>query len=288
MISARIYSRLTERLLGAFLFGALAVGSSVRAHEDILLRIGELDQAIEHDETSPALLVSRAALYLAHKDWNRSLADYRAAIAVDPDLAAAHLGMAQCYLGKGKVELGLAEVGTYLKVSGDDHQGLLTRARLRVAQGQLSAASADYRSALAELPGKEHCVEIYFEWASHLSARGTERYADALQVLDGAAESLGQNVALQELAIRIEISSGNPEGALTRIDSLLDGSLKGSPGWILRRAEILQASGKTEEALEAYRQTLASISKIPARRRMVTAIRTLEEKATAQIAKLES
>ncbi|MGI9239606.1 MAG: tetratricopeptide repeat protein [Verrucomicrobiales bacterium] len=279
---------LTGRLLGALILGALAVGSSVRAHEDILLRIGELNEAIERDETSPELLVSRAALYLAHKDWNRSLADYRAAIAADPDLAAAHLGMARCYLGKGKVELGLAEIGIYLKASGDDHQGLLTRARLRVAQGQLSAASADYRGALAQLPGTEHCVEIYFEWANHLSARGAERYAEALHVLDAAAETLGQNIALQELAIRIELSSGNPVGALTRIDSLLDGSLKGSPAWTLRRAEILQASGKTQEALEAYRQTLASISKIPARRRMVTAIRTLEEKATAQIAKLES
>jgi hypothetical protein len=79
-------------------------------------------------------------------------------------------------------------------------------------------------------------MAIYFAWALQLKEGGEAWYAEALQVLDSGTEALGENAALQELAIGIEIDSG----ALTRIDSLLRGSLQGSPRWILRRAEILE------------------------------------------------
>jgi len=275
-------------LTASILFLFLVLTTRVQGHEDTLLRIAKINETIAQVNASAELLHRRARLYEEHRQWDRSLADYSKALREDPNLTSAHLGAARCYLRKRSAERGLAEINRFLNSSNGDQEGLLVRARLQTLAGRLHAASRDYRDALEAQVGGSPKVEIYFEWASQLKKGGSEYYAEALTVVDTGLKQLGQNVALQELAIELELASADYPRALTRVDALLSGPLEGSPRWIFQRAEILEALEKFNEALAAYQHLVERIHKMPKRRQSVTAIREIKDSTNRRIAALTS
>ncbi|MFT4546919.1 MAG: tetratricopeptide (TPR) repeat protein [Pseudoalteromonas tetraodonis] len=281
-------SRWRFYLTVSMVFCAHVLTINIQGHEDTLIRIAKINETIAQDEISAKLLHRRARLYEEHCQWDRSLADYRKALREDPDLTSAHLGAARCYLRKRSAERGLVEIDRFLDSSDGDQEGLLIRARLRTLAGRLHEASSDYHDALEVQAGVSPKVEIYFEWASQLKKGGNEFYAEALKVVDTGLKQLGQNVALQELAIELELASRDYPRALNRVEILLRGPLGGSPRWTFQRAEILEALGKPNEALDAYQHLVERIHKMPARRQNVTAIRAIKDSANRRIAALAS
>lgn len=59
--------------------------------EEILLRISQLDQDLAQQPDSEELWIERGKLYWKLQDWQRCLADYDRAIALNPEGAAVTL-----------------------------------------------------------------------------------------------------------------------------------------------------------------------------------------------------
>jgi predicted Zn-dependent protease len=77
-------------------------------------------------------------------------------------------------------------------------------------------------------------------------------------MLDAEIARAGLVPALQLAAIDIDVEAERYDVALRRVDSLLAQS-PGHPTWASRRAEILTAAGRAEEAREAYREALSFV-----------------------------
>jgi hypothetical protein len=56
--------------------------------------------------------------------------------------------------------------------------------------------------------------------------------------------------------------------------------------WLVRKASILEAAGRLDEARAAYRQTLASIETLPSERRSNKAVERLEREAEQGLERL--
>jgi putative thioredoxin len=127
---------------------------------------------------TPAESNAARALELEQTDPQAALAKYSAALALDPDLPAAHTGLARIALAQGRLEDAQARILT-LERRGflePDVEKLKAELMLRLQAQQAGGKSLDAaRAALAASPGD---LDLKFELAEALAAAG--QYADAL------------------------------------------------------------------------------------------------------------
>jgi predicted Zn-dependent protease len=137
--------------------------------------------------------------------------------------------------------------------------------------GRLAEAAAEYDRLLRQQT--RPLPETYIERAEVLAAIGRPR--DAIVGLDDGVTRLGEVVTLRLAAIDIAVRAGDFEGALDRIERLL----RQAPNqvfWMTRRAEILEAGGRYDEARRAFASADAAL---PAAR--ISAVRQLKERIDA-------
>ena len=127
--------------------------------------------------------------------------------------------------------------------------------------------------------------EYFLERARALEAAGPSHLAEALTGLDDGVERLGDVITLQLYAVDLELARGNYEGALERLDQISAGSVRQEP-WLVRKATILEAAGRKEDARAAYEQTLISIGELPSSRRNNKAVARLEHEAREALKRL--
>ncbi|WP_448582864.1 tetratricopeptide repeat protein [Thermaurantiacus sp.] len=108
-----------------------------------------------------ATLVNRGIIHMQAKDFDRALADYDAALRIDPRLAEAHVnrGIALLYRGGADREaLDALSTGLALRPSRPE-VAYYSRAVANEMLGNVRAAYEDYQAAAAAKPGWEEPVE---------------------------------------------------------------------------------------------------------------------------------
>ena len=117
-------------------------------------------------------------------------------------------------------------------------------------------------------------------------AAGPDHRNEAIRGLDEGLATLGDAITLQLYALELEIDDARHDAALARLDTIAKGSVRQEP-WLLRKAEVLEAAGRGNAALDLYREALNSIETLPASRRTNRAVRRIEDQARAAVTRLD-
>jgi tetratricopeptide (TPR) repeat protein len=116
------------------------------------------------------------------------------------------------------------------------------RAKVRERLGRYNDAVSDYGSAIAFRPD----IELYIDRGSLQESRGD--LAGAAAGYEDGRKKLGDAVTLDLALIRVEIARKRFPAALALIDAQLDRAPV-KTDWYLRRADVLAAAGRKDEAL---------------------------------------
>lgn len=200
------------------------------------------------------LLVQRGFLYRLEDNLDASLRDLDRALALAPNDASAGMqrGLTLSAMGRDKdAEKQLTRVA----VSTESSVVYSERGKIRARHGRREEAIADFDKALALDPD----VDLYLERARLLESIG--RLDDASSGLYDALKELGPAVVLIDAAIDIEIKRQRFDSALKLIDEQI-ARLPVRTEWYLRRARVLEISGRAADAAADRKKALADAERM--------------------------
>jgi hypothetical protein len=119
-----------------------------------------------------------------------------------------------------------------------------------------------------------------------LVAAGKAHVDEALAGIDEGPARLGNVVSLQLYALELELELERWDAALGRLETCARGATR-QESWLAREGSILESAGRAEDARRAYREALAAIGAVPARRRGTRALARLEGEVRAALERLE-
>jgi predicted Zn-dependent protease len=276
-------------LFAATLF--LANPSSAVAHDDPENELVELSERIASDPGSASLHLERAELNRARRDWAAALADLQAASRLDPSMAAVDLALARLMLDSGNIPAARDAADRFVGRSPGSVGGHLVRARALLRFGAKLDAAASFSRAIdldrSRRGGDTSGIQPddYLDRARALA--DSDRTDEAVDGLDQGLALLGDAVTLQLLAIELDERRGNVDGALARV-ARMEASARRKEVWMARRGDLLAAAGRPDDAARAYRETIVTISALPARARDNAATADLEASVRGKLAALSS
>jgi tetratricopeptide (TPR) repeat protein len=274
-------------LFAATLF--LAIPSPSVAHDDPENELVQLSERIASDPGSAALHLERAELNRARRDWAASLADLHAASRLDPSMAAVDLALARLMLDSGNLPAARDAADRFVDRSPGSVSGHLVRARVLLRSGAKLDAAASFSRAIdldrSRRGGDASGIQPddYLDRARALDDSG--RTDEAVDGLDEGLVLLGDPVTLQLLAIELDEKRGDIDGALARV-ARMEASARRKEVWMARRGDLLATAGRTDDAARAYRETIVTISALPARARDNAATAELEASVRGKLSAL--
>lgn len=252
-----------------FLAGRIGLG-----HDDLTRQIYTLSSLIKQYPDSTELYMQRAELFRLCRNFGQAFDDLAVARDLNP-------GMAEIDLARGRVLLDLDSLwearyffNTFLeKKQGQAAAALALKALVEGKLGLYVAAEADYGRAVALQP--TGFPEYYLERARMLIALGSPYFAEAIAVLEEGLKQMGPVITLQIQLIDYELDQRNFEGALRRLQVILESATR-KEKWLKKRGDILMQAGRLREAEKSYQDALTALQKLPPYRRTSQSVRDLE------------
>jgi tetratricopeptide (TPR) repeat protein len=276
--------RKAKTLLSLFVIGVYIIVISPAAslaHEEPHLQIDKLTVRIKQDPANADLYLARGELHRVSSHWDLALADFDRVAELSPDLETIDFHRGRLMFDAGWLHRAKDTLNHFLEAYPRHTQGLIIRGRVLRKLGHPLEAAHDYSRALslASSPGPD----LFVERAQALCEAGDEHLGAAVEGLDEAIRRLGPLVVLASVAIDLEVKRNRYDAALDRIDQVL-AQLARKERWIVRRAEILQKAGRTEEARATYQAALAAVESLPPHLRQTPASRELETRLRTLLA----
>jgi tetratricopeptide (TPR) repeat protein len=213
-----------------------------RAHEPLAEELAELDARAD-TASHVDLLLRRGELHRIRGETGLALADFEHARRLGAPAGEIERLRAHALLEAGRAaEARQAALAALEREPGSGDARLL-EARALAALGRRGEAARAYDAALASL--RDPGPDLYLERAA--LAAGPE---PALAVVEAGLARLGPAASLELRAIELECALDRFDAALARLARLAERAPRRSP-WLLRRAEILAAAGRGEEALRS-------------------------------------
>lgn len=266
----------------AFLILLFSAGPA-RAHDEILIQIAAVTAEIDKDPGNARLYWRRGELYRLHEEWDPALADFERAAVADPGFDEIHVARARLLLDMDLPQAANAAVQVFLNKTPENTIALRIRAQSWEALEQFARAAADYRR-VTELEADPQ-PDDYLSWAQAETRTGPEGPARALRVLDAGMEKCGALVTLQAAAIDLAIAADDYDAALRHIEAVMS-KLRRKEAWLYRRGEVLEKSGRPEEALAAYRAAQRALDGLSPRMRAGPLTQALAGDVATAIARL--
>ena len=260
----------------------LAIASPCWAHQQIGLKLDQLNAEITEHPNDAELYVQRSDLYRLNREWALAEADLETAVGLTPDDPDLQFYLGRLWFETGHPARAHSALDRFIAVRPDNVEGLVIRGRALGALGDRLAAADDYDRVIARLDPPE--PEHYLQRARWLVAEGGAHVDAGLRGIDEAIARLGPLVTLIAFAIDVETGRGQYDAALTRFTSLPE-VLAGRPDWLARRGDVLRAAGRNHEASTAYADALAAIEALSAKRRTVKATVALEARLRRLLAR---
>jgi tetratricopeptide (TPR) repeat protein len=266
------------RLLGLWLgtlgFAAMLVlALPGRGHQEVSLKLEQLNAEIAAHPNDADLYVQRSDLYRLNREWALAEIDLERALERTPDDPDLQFHLGRLWFEAGQPARARPALDRFVAARPDNVESLVIRGRVLGALGERLAAVADYDRVIARLDPPE--PEHYLLRARWLIAEGDAHFDAALRGLDEAIARIGPLITLIALAIDVETGRGRYDAALARFASL-PAVLVGSPDWLARRGDVLRAARRDREATAAYADALAAIEALSAKRRTAKATVALE------------
>lgn len=235
------------------LFGLGA--SDVRAHPGLHEDIVRATSALEQDPENADLYARRAHYYRLGGHLEEALTDLMRARNLEPGNMAVALGLGLTLSALGRDHEAEAELNRFISTGSRSVRAFSERAAVRARGGRFPEAIADYTEAI-EI---QRDIELYLRRGQLQEATG-DLSAAVVGYFDGF-EHLGGAVTLRLALIRVETQRGEYDSALAYIDQELQRAPVKTT-WYLRRAEVLRAAGRAEEAELALDMALTEANQV--------------------------
>ena len=265
---------------------AFAAAAPAHAHQPTSDQIAALTTEIRSNPRDASPLLRRGELYRVQGAWASAEADFEGARRIDPALAAVDLSLGRLYLNAGRADSAKASLDRYLERRPGNVAGLALRARALIGLGDPAGALLDWDSAIAAA-GKNGTLrpQFYLARAEALLAADPTSLAAALEGVEARIGALHAPVTLQLKAIDLEVALGRIEEAISRIAGL-ESHAERKESWAARRARILEAAGRRDEALAAWRDAESALKRLSASRRSPPAMSVLDNEITVALGRL--
>ena len=249
------------------------------AHGDLHPRILEITEQIKHTPTNALLYFQRAELYRIDGDFTNALTDLNAVARLDRSLKRVDFLRGQVQLDAGQPQSAITPLNRYLANHPPDPEAYTVRARVLAKLERPAAAIEDFTTAiqLSTTPNPELFIERAAAW------RALGKPEEAIRGLDEGIRKIGPIVTLQLPAVEAELALKKTDAALARIDTVT-ARLQRQETWLVRRAEILRAAGREEEAKKNYYAALEAIDRLPPAHRGTRMTLELETRIRASLA----
>lgn len=268
------------RLLARVLALALAIGwGHALPHGALDERIAAVTRSLEREPSNASLFLRRGELHRQHRDWAAALADYDKVAQLDVGNTDVLLARARLANDRGVLSEALSTLDRYLSLRPGTEVALALRADVNDRIGRSAAAADDYATVL--LIAVEPRVEYFLGRAAALAKAGDD--AGALAAADAGIGRLGSLITLQQWAIEHLIRVGRVDEALARLDATLAAAQRRETG-LTRRAEILGAVGRRDEAQASFASARTAWDALPERLRATPAMRDLRQRIEAGMA----
>lgn len=251
----------------------LCVATDARAHASFEQRLEHATADIEADPAHPEPWLRRAKLHLLAGDLDAAHRDLARAEHLAPEQPEVLHRRAELLLHQGAAAPAL-EVLERLLARHPDHVGAeVLRARTLRRLDRPLASAAAYDRAIVLRPGAS--PDVYLERARTLSEAGPEHAPRAISGLEEGLAQLGPLPALVEAALSLELEAGLLDAALARVEAEIERSPQ-PLWWMVRRAELLEAAGRSEEARAGYETARRRLGQVPPWRRSRRGFQELE------------
>lgn len=246
----------------ALVIGAAIVSSSsaARAHPGVHHDIERITRVLEQEPKRADLLIERGVFFRMEGNFAASLADFDKAEALDAkniDISA-HRGMTLSAMRRDQDAE--RELSRFLSNGRASAPAFAERGLVRARLGRVDQAIDDYSKSLAISPD----VEIFVERSKLQEAAG--KLNDAASGLREGVASTGGAVVLRDRLISIELARKNYDAAIRIVDDQI-AVTQVRTEWFLRRAMLLEAAGRNNEAhksrLDAVDEATRALAKRP-------------------------
>jgi tetratricopeptide (TPR) repeat protein len=241
------------------------------AHGDIHERINFVTEDISASPNDAMLYIKRAALYLDDGDYGNTILDIEYVEKLEgPEFAPSFLVLAKMCYKMETFDAALKHIDDFLLLEPDHVLGLLTKAKILVAQEKNDLAADYYKLAIDKtttlLP--QNFIDLIDAF------RNAGQLDQAFQYYEIAQMKFGNLLVLDLMAIEIsEIRSD-----FSTIHKILDEIISGQERkekWHFMKAEYFEKEGNLTKAFEELSLANESLLKLPYRLRIVPAMQEL-------------
>ena len=254
----------------------------VLAHGDDQVLIEALTEELAKKPDAD-LFIRRGELFRHHQEWQKAGADFEAAAALEPKLEVVDFFRARLLLEAGEPAKAKPLIDQYMERVPAEAEGWFLRGDVLGALGHHEAGALEYAEGIRRAPHPR--PEHYLRRAKFLAAAPNPDHARVLAALDEGIAKLGPVISLLEYTINLEVERRNYDGALARIATAMVHSPRRET-WLVRQGDVLLKSGRTPEAVAAYRAALKAIEDLPPRYRETVPVEKLERDARAALTRI--
>lgn len=270
-------------LLGAT--GFLIVTTPVaQAHGDDQLLIDALTEELAKAPEAD-LFIRRGELFRHLQEWEKAAADLAAAARLEPKLEVVDFFRARLLLESGEPAKAQPFVERYLSNVPTEAEGWFLRGDVLGALGKHEAGALDYAEGIHRAPHPR--PEHFLRRAKFLAAAPEADPARVIAALDDGMAKLGPVISLLEYTIALELERKDYDAALARIAKAMAHSPRRET-WLVRQGDVYLKSGRTTEAVAAYRAALSAIEDLPERYRDTVPVEKLARDARTALSQITS
>lgn len=256
--------------LGIVLF-YMGCGLISFAHGDIHERINFVTVDISATPDSALLYIKRAGLYMDDGDYGNTILDIEAAKALEgPNFAPAALVLAKMCYKMETYDAALKHIDEFLKLEPDHVLGLLTKAKILVAQDNNILAAEYYKMAIDKtttlLP--QNFIDLIN------ALRDAGQLDQAFQYYEIAQMKFGNLMVLDLMAIEISAIRSDFVTIHSIIDEIM-ATQERKERWHFMKAEYFEKEGELNKAMDELNLAQESLLQLPYRLRVVPAMQDL-------------
>lgn len=242
--------------LGYFGFVQLAT-----AHSGLDPEIQEITEKLIKDPDNVDLLVLRGQVYRSNGKYIESLLDLERAWLLNRENRTVVLQRALTLSALGRDKEAQSALNYFLQEESDPKRvfALAERASIHARNGQAELAITDFTSAIQLQP----TIELYLVRGKLQESLG--KLEDAAEGYQDGLAKLRDAILLKKGLIRVRMIQKQYSEALALVDKEIAGSSV-KTSWHLKRAEILDNMGRSDEASLAYEQALAEANRVLGKR----------------------
>ncbi|MCY4094271.1 MAG: tetratricopeptide repeat protein [Gammaproteobacteria bacterium] len=250
----------------------ISLGSAALGHGDPHDQIEALDALLKENPDHVDSLLERADIYRRHRHFQEALQDLNHVRLLTPTNNTVYYLIGLTLLEQGEFDEAENALQLFISRSPSSPRGHLALARVFTQQERHLNAAQAYELAIENqlTPIPDH----YLARAHAYMDAGRKYLSQALVGLEEGMELMGPLITFRRLAIEIEIDQGNFQNAIERINMILEGVHR-QESWLVKKAKVLSAMGRNEEAKQQFLLAERAIELLPERTRTSPAMRAL-------------